>query len=173
MAQHGDLGSVAQRVPIDRPGRLKASAGRYRRTSTCAPPCRAGRHGGSDAALARDGGLSMPGSRLDIAGMRGNRLVRWGERRIEHHSSGRLGSLVFGWLRRYAESSEYSAAALVLGTFLSMVPALLAVYALADLSAGSGNGIAQHLIYRLHIHQPASALVVSAFGSEASNAAAA
>ena len=115
----------------------------------------------------------MAGSRFDIGGVRGNRLVRWGERRLEHHSSGPLGSLVLGWLRRYAESSEYSAAALVLGTFLSMVPALLAVYALADLSAGSGNGIAQHLIYRLHIHQPASALVVSAFGSEASNAAAA
>ena len=115
----------------------------------------------------------MPGSRFDIGGMRGNRLVRWGERRLERHSGGRLGSLAFGWLQRYAESSEYSAAALVLGTFLSMVPALLAVYALADLSAGSGNGIAQHLSYRLHIHQPAIALVVSAFGSEASNAAAA
>ena len=115
----------------------------------------------------------MPGSRFDIGGVRGNRLVRWGERRLERHSSGRLGSLALGWLQRYAESSEYSAAALVLGTFLSMVPALLAVYALADLSAGSGNGIAQHLSYRLHIHQPAVALVVSAFGSEASNAAAA
>jgi uncharacterized BrkB/YihY/UPF0761 family membrane protein len=115
----------------------------------------------------------MAGGRFDIEGLRGNRLVRWGERRLERHSGGRLGSLVFGWLRRYAESCEYSAAALVLGTFLSMVPALLAVYALADLSAGSGNGIAQHLIYRLHIHQPAIALVVSAFGSEASNAAAA
>jgi membrane protein len=115
----------------------------------------------------------MPGSRFDTGGMRGNRLVRWGERRLERHSSGHLGSLAFGWLQRYAESSEYSAAALVLGTFLSMVPALLAVYALADLSAGSGNGIAQHLSYRLRIHQPAIALVVSAFGSEASNAAAA
>jgi membrane protein len=121
----------------------------------------------------REGGASMAFGRLDIERVRGNRLVRWGERRLEHHSSGRLGSLALGWLRRYAESSEYSAAALVLGTFLSMVPALLAVYALAGLSAGSGNGIAQHLIYRLHIHQPAIALVVSAFGSEASNAAAA
>ena len=100
----------------------------------------------------------MPGSRFDIGGVRGNRLVLWGERRLEHHSSGRLGSLAFGWLQRYAESSEYSAAALVLGTFLSMVPALLAVYALADLSAGAGNGIAQHLIYRLHIHEPAIVL---------------
>ncbi len=105
--------------------------------------------------------------------MRGNRLVRWGERRLEHHSSGRLGSLALGCLRRYAESSDNSAAALVLGTFLSVVPALLAVYALAGLSVGSGNGIAQHLIYRLHIHEPAVALVASAFGSEASNAAAA
>jgi len=115
----------------------------------------------------------MVGRRFSIERVRGNRLVPWGERRLEHHPSGRLGSLVLGWPRRYAESSEYSAAALVLGTFLSVVPALLAVYALADLSVGSGNGIAQHLIYRLHIHQPAIALVVSAFGSEASNAAAA
>ena len=115
----------------------------------------------------------MAYGRFDIQRVRGNRLVRWGERRLERHSSGRLGSLALGWLRRYAESSEYSAAALVLGTFLSMVPALLAVYALAGLSAGSGNGIAQHLVYRLDIHQPAIALVVSAFGSEASNAAAA
>jgi uncharacterized BrkB/YihY/UPF0761 family membrane protein len=53
------------------------------------------------------------------------------------------------------------------------VPALLAVYALSDLSSGSGNGIAQHLIYRLHIHAPAARLVSSAFGSETSNAAAA
>jgi hypothetical protein len=55
----------------------------------------------------------MPGSRFDIGGMRGNRLVRWGERRLERHSSGRLGSLALGWLQRYAESSDYSAAALV------------------------------------------------------------
>ena len=41
------------------------------------------------------------------------------------------------------------------------------------MSAGSGNGIAQHLIYRLHIHAPAARLVSSAFGSETSNAAAA
>jgi uncharacterized BrkB/YihY/UPF0761 family membrane protein len=115
----------------------------------------------------------MAGGRLDAWSVRGNRLVRWGERRLERHSSGPLGSLVLGWLLRYGESSENSAPALVLGTFLSVVPALLAVYALADLSAGSGNGIAQHLIYRLHIHPPAVALVASTFGTETSNAAAA
>ncbi|HUK72511.1 MAG TPA: YhjD/YihY/BrkB family envelope integrity protein [Streptosporangiaceae bacterium] len=115
----------------------------------------------------------MAGGRVDAWSVRGNRLVRWGERRIERHSSGRLGSLILGCLLRFAESSENSASALVLGTFLSVVPALLAVYALTDLSAGSGNGIAQHLIYRLHIHPPAVALVASVFGSEASNAAAA
>ncbi len=115
----------------------------------------------------------MAGGRVDTGSVRGNRLVRWGEWRLERHSSGRLGSLVLGCLRRYAESSENSAEALVLGTFLSVIPALLAVYALADLSSGAGNGIAQHLTYRLHIHEPAAALVASAFGSEASNAAAA
>ena len=115
----------------------------------------------------------MTGRPVDARRLRGSRLVLRGERWLERQASGRLGSLVMGCVLRYAESSENSAEALVLGTFLSVVPALLAVYALSDLSAGSGNGIAQHLIYRLHIHAPAARLVTSAFGSEASNAAAA
>lgn len=101
------------------------------------------------------------------------RLRDWGGRRLAHGASGRPGSLVLGCVLRYLECTENSAEALVLGTFLSVVPALLAVYALSDLSSGSGNGVAQHLIYRLHIHPPAARLVSSAFGSETSNAAAA
>ena len=104
---------------------------------------------------------------------RSHRLAREAGRRLGRHTRSRPGSLVLGCVLRYTQSSRNSAEALVLGTFLSVVPALLAVYALADLSAGSGNGIAQHLIYRLHIHGAAAGLVSSAFGSEASNAAAA
>ena len=103
----------------------------------------------------------------------GARLRDWGDQRLAHGASGRPGSLVLGCVLRYLECTENSAEALVLGTFLSVVPALLATYALSDLSHGAGNGIAQHLIYRLHIQQPAARLVSSAFGSETSNAAAA
>jgi len=115
----------------------------------------------------------MTSRRVDSGRLRGSGPVLRGERWLERRAGGRPGSLVLGCVLRYAESSENSAEALVLGTFLSVVPALLAVYALSDLSAGSGNGIAQHLIYRLHIHAPAARLVSSAFGSETSNAAAA
>jgi uncharacterized BrkB/YihY/UPF0761 family membrane protein len=115
----------------------------------------------------------MTGRPVDSGRLRDSRLVLRGERWLERQAGGRLGSLVMGCVLRYAASSENSAEALVLGTFLSVVPALLAIYALSDLSAGSGNGIAQHLIYRLHIHEPAARLLSSAFGSEASNAAAA
>jgi membrane protein len=115
----------------------------------------------------------MIGSPGDSGRHQDIRLVLRGEQWLERQASSRLGSLVRGCVLRYAQSSEHSAEALVLGTFLSVVPALLAIYALSDLSAGSGNGIAQHLIYRLHIHDPAARLLSSAFGSEASNAAAA
>jgi membrane protein len=111
--------------------------------------------------------------RVDAGRAGGGGLLPRGEQWVQRRAGGRPGSLVLGWLLRYVESSENSAEALVLGTFLSVVPALLAIYALSDLSAGSGNGIAQHLIYRLHIHAPAARLVSSAFGSETSNAAAA
>jgi uncharacterized BrkB/YihY/UPF0761 family membrane protein len=99
--------------------------------------------------------------------------VRWGERRLERYSDTRLGSLLLGCLRRYAESSQNSASALVLNTFLSVVPALLAVYALVDVSRSSGNGIARHLIDHLHLHGSTAALVSRTFGSASSNAAAA
>jgi membrane protein len=115
----------------------------------------------------------MTTRRADSGRLRGSGPVLRGERWLERQAGGRLGSLILGCVLRYMESSENSAEALVLGTFLSVVPALLAIYALSDLSAGSGNGIAQHLIYRLHIHAPAARLVSSAFGSETSNAAAA
>jgi uncharacterized BrkB/YihY/UPF0761 family membrane protein len=115
----------------------------------------------------------MTSRRADSGRLRGSGPVLRGERWLERQAGGRPGSLILGCVLRYRESSENSAEALVLGTFLSVVPALLAIYALSDLSAGSGNGIAQHLIYRLHIHAPAARLVSSAFGSETSNAAAA
>ncbi|MGP7998639.1 MAG: YhjD/YihY/BrkB family envelope integrity protein [Streptosporangiaceae bacterium] len=117
--------------------------------------------------------MAMTSGPADSGTQRGPRLRTWGDRRLAQWAGGRPGSLVLGCVLRYLECTENSAEALVLGTFLSIVPALLAVYALSDLSYGSGNGVAQHLIYRLHIHQPAARLVSSAFGSEASNAAAA
>jgi hypothetical protein len=45
--------------------------------------------------------------------VRGDRLVRWAERRFEHHGSGRFGSLLLGCLQRFAESSQNSVGALV------------------------------------------------------------
>jgi uncharacterized BrkB/YihY/UPF0761 family membrane protein len=99
--------------------------------------------------------------------------VRWGERRLERYSDTRIGSLLLGCLRRYAESSQNSASALVLNVFLSVVPALLAVYALADVSRGSDSGIARHLIDHLHLDGSTAALVSRTFGSASSNAAAA
>jgi uncharacterized BrkB/YihY/UPF0761 family membrane protein len=115
----------------------------------------------------------MTSRRVDPSRLRARAPVVRGERWLERQAGGRPGSLILGCVLRYADASQNSAEALVLGTFLSVVPALLAVYALSDLSAGAGNGIAQHLIYRLHIHAPAARLVSSAFGSETSNAAAA
>ena len=96
----------------------------------------------------------MTSGPADSGTQRGPRLRTWGDRRLAQWAGGRPGSLVLGCVLRYLECTENSAEALVLGTFLSIVPALLAVYALSDLSYGSGNGVAQHLIYRLHIHQP-------------------
>lgn len=99
--------------------------------------------------------------------------MRWAEPRLERHANGRLGSFALGCLRRYAESSRNSVSALVINMFLSIVPALLAVYALTGRSAQSTSGVARHLIYHLHLHAPTSGLVARTFGSVASNAAAA
>lgn len=115
----------------------------------------------------------MAGTRVEAVKERGNRLVRWGEHRLEHHSNGRLGSLALGCLRRYAESSRNSGAALVLNVFLSVVPALLAVYALAGVSGGDDPSIAQHLIDHLNLHGTTAALVSRTFGSVSGNAGAA
>jgi hypothetical protein len=109
----------------------------------------------------------MAGGRVDAGSVRGNRLVPWGERRLEHHASGRLGSLVLGGLRRFAESSRNSGSALVLNVFLSVVPALLAVYALADLLGKNDHGIARHLAVHLHLHRTTATLVLGTFGTVA------
>jgi membrane protein len=98
--------------------------------------------------------------------------VRWGERRLEHHASGRLGSLVFGCLRRTTESSRNSGSALVLNVFLATVPALLAVYALADRASKHVDSVARHLVVDLHLHGSSAKLVLGAFGTVSANAAA-
>jgi uncharacterized BrkB/YihY/UPF0761 family membrane protein len=115
----------------------------------------------------------MTGGRMEAVRERGNRFVRWGEQRLSPYASGRVGSLALGWLRRYGESSENSASALTLEVFLSLVPALLAVYALADLSRVRDNVLARHLITHLHLNGETAALVKEEFGTVAHNAAAA
>jgi hypothetical protein len=104
---------------------------------------------------------------------RSNRFVSWGERQLEHRSSSRFGSFLLGCLRRYAESSRNSATALVFNVFLSVVPALLAVYALAGLGRGADSVIAVHLIGHLHLHGSTAVLVSRNFGRRYRNAAAA
>jgi len=103
----------------------------------------------------------------------GNRFVRWAERSVERYASGRAGSLALGWLQRFTEANRNSSSALVLNMFLSAIPALLAVYALADLSASKGNGVARHLVRHLDLHGETAALVSHTFGTIAHNAAAA
>ena len=115
----------------------------------------------------------MTDRRAHIERVRGNRMVRWAERRLEPYANGRAGSFALGCVLRYAESSRNSVSALVVNMFLSVVPALLAVYAVAGLSIHSENALARHLIYHLHLHDPTVALVARTFGSAASNAAAA
>jgi hypothetical protein len=112
-------------------------------------------------------------SRAGVERVRSNRALRWAEHRLDHHANGRLGSLALGCVRRYAESSRNSVSALVVNVFLSVVPALLAVYAVAGLSIKHENSLARHLIYHLHLHAPTAVLVARTFGSVASNAAAA
>jgi membrane protein len=115
----------------------------------------------------------MSDGRINAVRVRGNRFVRWSERRLERYAAGRLGSLALGCVRRYGESSENSASALTLEVFLSLVPALLAVYAIADLSRIKDNVIARHLINHLHLHGQTAAVVRGEFGTVAHNAAAA
>ena len=115
----------------------------------------------------------MAVGRLHAVTARGNRFVRWGERRLTPFANGRLGSLALGFLRRYGDSSENSASALTLEVFLSLVPALLAVYAIADLSRVKDNVLARHLINHLHLNGETAAIVREEFGTVAHNAAAA
>lgn len=115
----------------------------------------------------------MVDGRVDAVRARGNRLVRWGERRLERYADGRVGSLALGCLRRYGDSSENSASALTLEVFLSLVPALLGVYALVGLSRVKDNVIARHLVNHLHLNGATAALVQGEFGTVAHNAAAA
>jgi hypothetical protein len=103
----------------------------------------------------------------------GNRAVLWAERRLVGYADSKAGSLALGYVRRYGESSRNSVSALVINAFMSVVPALLAVYAIAGLSIHSQNSLARHLIYDLHLRGPTAALVARAFGTVASNAAAA
>ena len=81
----------------------------------------------------------MTSRRVDSGRLRASRPVLRGERWLERQAGGRPGSLILGCVLRYRESSENSAEALVLGTFLSVVPALLAIYALSDLRPDRGT----------------------------------
>jgi len=105
--------------------------------------------------------------------VQGNRATRWAERRLERYAAGKAGSLALGYVRRYAEASRNSVSALVINAFLSVVPALLALWAIAGLSIHSENSLARHLIYHLNLHGATAILVARAFGTVASNAAAA
>ena len=102
-----------------------------------------------------------------------NRAVRWAERRLEGYAEGKAGSFALGYVRRYGEASRNSVSALVINAFLSVVPALLALWAVTGLSLHSQNTLARHLIYHLGLQGPTAALVAKAFGTVASNAAAA
>jgi hypothetical protein len=64
----------------------------------------------------------MGASRAAGKGAQGNRFVRWGERQLERNAGGRFGSLLFGCVGRYAESSRNSVSALVVNVFLSVLP---------------------------------------------------
>jgi hypothetical protein len=104
---------------------------------------------------------------------RGNRALRWAERRLQRYADGKAGSLALGYVRRYGESSRNSVSALVINVFLSVIPALLALYALAGLSVHSESSLARHLIYHLDLRGSTATLVARAFGTVVSNAAAA
>ena len=103
----------------------------------------------------------------------GNRAVLWAEARLQRYEDGKAGSLALAYVRRYGEASRNSVSALVINVFLSVVPALLALYSIAGLSAHTESTLARHLIYDLDLHGRTAALVASAFGTVANNAAAA
>ncbi len=54
----------------------------------------------------------MAAGPVDAVRVRGNRLVRWGERRLERHANGRLGRLVLG---TFGSVAANAAAASIVG----------------------------------------------------------
>jgi membrane protein len=101
------------------------------------------------------------------------RLIAWVQGWLERRADSRIGRLALAWFRAYFAASHNSAAAFTLYTFLSVLPACLAVLALFDAAGGNANALAEHLVDHLNLHGSSADMVRTTFGTTSQNALAA